>query len=104
MSALPEFLLTHSIAIEPLIGRHSNGPEYGPTVTYRCFVDDGTSLQLSREGIEVVSTAKVYLQLSANVPVDSRATFRGRVTTVLDVKRRDGGGLPTPDHLEVMLR
>ena len=104
MSPLPEFLLTHTMVVEPLLGRYSHGPQYGPAVTYRCFLDDGTSLQLSREGVEVVSTARVYLQLSANVPLDSRVTVNGRERTVIDIKRRDGKGLGTPDHLEVILK
>jgi hypothetical protein len=104
MSALPEFLMTHTIQVEPLVGRFSHGPKYGNPVTYKCFVDDGTSLVLSREGVEVVSTAKVYLQLTADVPLDSRVTVNGEHRSILDVKRRDGKGLSTPDHLEVILR
>jgi hypothetical protein len=104
MSALPEFLLTHTMVVEPLLGRYSHGPQYGDPVTHRCFLDDGTSLVLSREGVEMVSSAKAYLQLNAEVPLDSRVTVNGQERTVIDVKRRDGKGLPTPDHLEVILK
>jgi hypothetical protein len=104
MGSIPAFLLIHSITIEPRIGSYSHGPQYGPAVTYECFVEDGTTLQRDREGQEVVSTSRVFLALEADCPVESRVTVNGRETTVLDVKRRDGGSLPVPSHLELILR
>lgn len=102
---IPGYLLTHTIQIEPFLGNYSHGPKYGPGVSYPCFVEDRTTLQLDREGREVVSSSTVYIgDLSAVIPVQSRGTVNGRDSIVLDVKRREGKGLPTPDHLEVILR
>lgn len=104
MSPIPEFLLTHTLQVEPLLGRYSHGPQYGPPVTHRCFLDDGTTLQLNLEGVEVVSSARVYLQLTAEIPLDSRVTVNGQLRTVIDIKRRDSKGLGAPDHLELILK
>ncbi|MCA1624164.1 MAG: hypothetical protein LC778_10255 [Acidobacteria bacterium] len=105
MGTIPKFLLRHKIIIEPLLGQYSQGPSYGSPITYACFIDDQTTLQRDRDGAEVVSSATIFIgDLAAEIPLDSRAIVNGRETTVLNVKRRDGGGLPTPDHLEVILR
>lgn len=122
---IPDYLLVHTIVIEPFRGNSTHGPEYGAENVYPCFVDDTTTMQLSKEGEEVVSSSRVFMKLGNNVPLESRAipVFMGylqyqalndeqkteqkrisRQSLVLDVKRRDGGGLPTPDHLELMLR
>lgn len=109
MGKLPGYLKVHSITIEPLEGVYSHGNKYGDPVTHRCFVDNGTTLQLDSEGNEVVSSARVFMDSGADIPVLSRVTIqrkgaKKRVTYVIDVKERDGGGLPTPDHLELVLR
>lgn len=103
---IPEFLLVHSIEVEPLLGQFSQGPSYGvKQLIPRCFVEDETTLQRDKTGQEVVSFSRVFIaDLETDIPLDSRVTVNGRVTTVLNVKRRDGGGLPTPNHLEVILR
>ena len=55
-------------------------------------------------GTEVVSETTLYMRLSETCPVNSRVTLDdGRVSTVITAARRDGGGWPTPDHLEVTL-
>lgn len=101
---LPSFLLRHTVTVEPLVGTYSHGPSYGAPVSYKCYVEDRTTLVLNREGKEVVSTSAVFLQLGPSIPVDSRVTVNGRESIVIDVKERNGKGLPTPDHLELILR
>ncbi|MGH7954757.1 MAG: hypothetical protein ACREOZ_02225 [Gloeomargaritales cyanobacterium] len=98
--------MVHSIEVEPLLGQFSQGPSYGTKVVIdKCFVEDETTLQRDKNGQEVVSSCMVLINdLTTDIPLDSRVTVNGRRTTVLNVKRRDGGGLPTPDHLEVILR
>ncbi len=56
-------------------------------------------------GEEVTSSATVYARPDAVCPAHSRVTLTsGRVTTVVAAYKRGGGGLPTPDHLEVQLK
>ncbi|MGH3323259.1 MAG: hypothetical protein ACRDOV_02370, partial [Streptomyces sp.] len=81
------------------------GPVYGAAVPVRCFRDDKRRLVRGLDGSEVVSETTLYMRLVEVCPVGSRVTLDdGRVTTVITSARRDGGGLPTPDHLEVTLR
>lgn len=103
MGALPAFLLRHTVTIEPYQGAGANGPIYGAPVVVPCFIDDTRRMVRGPSGTEVVSEAAVYCALSTVAPAESRVTANGRVATVIIAKRRDGGGLPTPDHLEVML-
>ncbi|MGH3834097.1 MAG: hypothetical protein ACRDSF_00115 [Pseudonocardiaceae bacterium] len=90
--------------MEPFEGNFSHGPKYGEAFTYRCFVDDGRTLQLDKDGAEVVSSARAFGNLIDGILVESRVTVNGKTTYVIDVKRREGKGLPTPDHLEIILR
>ncbi|WP_158070560.1 hypothetical protein [Streptomyces luteocolor] len=53
----------------------------------------------------MTSSATVYARPDAVCPAHSRVTLTsGRVTTVVAAYKRGGGGLPTPDHLEVQLK
>lgn len=104
MGNIPRWLLRHRITVEPFEGNFSHGPKYGAAFVYKCFVDDGRTLQLDKDGAEVISSARAFGVLTDKIPIESRVTVNGRVTFVMEVKRRDGGGLPTPDHLEVILR
>lgn len=100
---IPGFLLRHSIAIEPYAGQGGNGPTYGPSVTVRCFRDDTRRLVRDGMGEQVVSETTVYCPLSTVAPPLSRVSVNGRTAYVITAKSRDGGGLPTPDHLEIAL-
>jgi len=103
MGAIPAWLLRHTAVVEPLVGEGSHGPVYGPAVTVRCMRDDKRRLVRSRDGSEVTSETTLYMRLSETCPVGSRVDLGDRVATVITAARRDGGGLPTPDHLEVTL-
>ncbi|MBA9003735.1 hypothetical protein [Thermomonospora cellulosilytica] len=108
MPGIPSFLLRHEVVVEPLIGEGPFGSTYGPRTAVRCFRDDKRRLVRGTDGSEVVSETTLYMRLSETCPVGSRVTLdQGtageRVTTVITAARRDGGGLPTPDHLEVTL-
>lgn len=100
---IPGFLLRHTVTVEPYVGQGAYGEVYGPAVTVRCFVDDRRRLVRNSEGDEVVSESRLMCRLTEDIPPESRVTLNGRVTTVLATSRMDGGGLPTPDHLEVAL-
>lgn len=106
MGGVPGWLLRHTIAIEPYLGADSYGAAfYGPAVTVRCFLD--AKVRMIRDagtGAQVVSSSTVYAPLETVAPAESRVTLPdGRVTTVMQALRRDGGGLPVPDHLEIVL-
>lgn len=104
MGAIPGFLLRHSASIEPYLGAGAHGPLYGPAVTVRCFVEDKRRRVRNPSGDEVISGATLYCPLATAAPPGSRVTVNGRASIVIDALRRDGGGLPTPDHLEVLLQ
>lgn len=104
MGVLPPFLLRHTAVIEPYQGAGPAGPVYGPPVTVKCFCDDQRRLVRNGDGTEVISSATVYCPLDTTAPAESRVTVNGKTSTVFTTYRRDGGGLPTPDHLEVVLQ
>lgn len=104
MGAIPPFLLRHTVTIEPFLGAGGAGPRYGTGVAVRCFVDDKRRRVRNQLGKEVVAEATVYCPLATDAPVESRVTLpSGRTGYVITASRRDGGGLPTPDHLELAL-
>lgn len=106
MSTLPGFLLRHRVVVEPYEGDSAYGEVYGAAVTVRCFLDQSTRLVRDKDGRQVTSGATFHCRLTAitDIPPDSRVTLPdGRKTTVILGRRRDGGGLPTPDHWEVSL-
>ncbi|MFC8267815.1 hypothetical protein ACFUJU_13460 [Streptomyces sp. NPDC057235] len=104
MSRLPGWLLRHRITVEPLLGSGAYGDEYGPETVVRCFVDEQTRNVRAADGADTVSSSTAYCPLDTTAPPGSRVTLpSGRQTTVVNALRRDGGGLPTPDHLEVQL-
>ena len=103
---IPSYLMNDSMEVEPFLGQFSQGMSYGPKVTIsNCFIEDQVTLQRDKNGQEVVSSARVFVQnKDANVPLDSRVTINGRETTVLNIKKHDlHGKLPVPEHLEVIL-
>jgi hypothetical protein len=106
VGSVPRWLLRHTIAIEPYQGADSFGASfYGPAVTVRCFLD--AKVRMVRDagtGAQVVSSSTAYAPLETVAPAESRVTLPdGRVTAVMQALRRDGAGLPTPDHLEIVL-
>ncbi|MGH3745808.1 MAG: hypothetical protein ACRDT8_00230 [Micromonosporaceae bacterium] len=104
MGAVPGFLLVHSVTIEPMVGEGAYGSTFGPAFTEKAFVDESRRLVRDAEGSEVVSEATVTLPLDTVCPEGSHVTLpSGRTADVITARRRDGGGLPTPDHLEVSL-
>jgi hypothetical protein len=104
VGVLPGFLLRHTAVIEPYEGTGPFGPKFGAPVTVSCFCDDQRRLVRGGDGTEVISSATVYCPLDTIAPAESRVTVNGKTSTVFTAYRRDGGGLPTPDHLEVVLQ
>lgn len=104
MGHFPKRFMRHHITIEPYLGDTSHGPSYGPGVSVQCFLDAKTRMVRSPTGREVTSTSTAYCPLATVCPAESRVTLpSGARTIVIAALRRDGGGLPTPDHLEVQV-
>ncbi|HET6356094.1 hypothetical protein [Streptomyces sp.] len=105
MSGLPGFLLVHTVTVEAYEGNSANGPKYGAPFAIACLHEDQIKLVRNAAGEEVTSSAVFYAQRGPTIPPKSRVTLpSGRKTTVIDVSDHHGGGLPTPDHLEVRLQ
>ena len=104
MARIPRRYLIHEITVEPYAGESSTGPVYGPPVAVRCLLDEQTRAVRTAGGEQVTSTSTAYADLDTAAPPLSRATLPGgRVTTVIQAKRRDGRRLGTPNHLEIQL-
>jgi len=105
MPGIPAFLLQHKVSIEAYLGSTGNGVEtYAAATTVACFADDKRRLVRATTGEEVVSETTLYAALDTVAPPQSRVTLAdGRVATVIQALRRDGGSLPVPSHLEIVL-
>lgn len=104
MSSIPGWLLRHRITIQPYRGESSTGPVYGTPVQVRAFVDEQTRTVRTPGGEETTSSSTAYCAPGVVAPPLSRVTLpSGRTTTVIAALDRNGGGLPTPDHVELQL-
>lgn len=98
----------HPVTITPYGGRTPTGESWGEPFDAVGFVDDQRKLVRDATGAQVV--AETTLALPANtpaVPLGSQvilpARFGEAVRTVLASSVGDGGGQPTPDHIELAL-
>jgi hypothetical protein len=100
---LPEFLLQHTVTVEPWLGKNGYGADiWGPGVAIACFVEDKRRLVRAKDGSEVVSETTVYANRGPQIPARSRVTLpSGRKPLVIVVSDHDGGTLPVPSHLEI---
>ncbi|MFI9824414.1 hypothetical protein ACIHFC_28780 [Streptomyces sp. NPDC052013] len=104
MGRIPRRYLIHEITVEPYVGESSTASLYGPPTTVRCLLDEQTRAVRTPGGEQVTSTSTAYADLDETAPPLSRVTLPdGRVTTVIQAKRRDGKRLGTPNHLEIQL-
>lgn len=110
MGAIPAVLLQHVITIEPYTGQDGQGQDlYGAAVEVQCFVDAKvrrirSAATSNATGDEVLSEATAYAPLATVAPPNSRVTLPdGTVSRVLQALRRDGGSLPVPSHLEIVI-
>lgn len=100
---IPGWLLPHTVLIEPLIGATGTGAAYGPGFTAAAMVQDKRRTVTSAAGEELVSDTAVFLPAGTDCPSGSRVTAAGRTAIAVVVTSADGGGLPTPDHVEIAL-
>lgn len=105
MPGLPRRLLQHEVTVEPYLGDAGRGPTYGPATVVQCFLDQATRMVRAADGRQVTSSSTAYCPLATVCPAESRVTLPdGRTTFVIAALRRDGGRLPTRNHLEVQLQ
>ncbi|MGW6009712.1 hypothetical protein [Streptomyces sp. NPDC055210] len=101
---IPRRYFIHKITVESHLGESSTGTLYGSPTPVRCFLDEQTRAVRTPGGEQVSSTSTAYADLGTTAPALSRVTLPdGRKTTVIQAKRRDGGRLGTPNHLEIQL-
>lgn len=104
LTVLPSFLLGHTVVVEAFTGTGAYGPNFGPPASVRCFLDQQTRTVRAPSGQEVTSPATFYARPGLVCPPESRVTLPdGRVARVIARLERSGGGMPTPDHVEVQL-
>lgn len=113
MTAMSELMpesQQHTVIFEPYLGQSGAGEAlYGAAVSLVGFCDAKvriirTAATQTNTGDEQLSEATFYTDRGPSVPVESRATLPdGRTSRVLAVLDRDGGSLPVPSHLEIVI-
>lgn len=98
---LPAFLLRHKVTVEPFTGTWGS---YGPPVTVRCAINEKLGTAATQAGVVRYATATIVARPAAHplIPEGSLITLPdGRKGYAQAVALHVGGGLPTPDHVEV---
>ena len=98
----------HEVVIEPFLGSGAYGDRYGSQFTALAAIDDKTRQVVNSDGVETVSSTTVVFprpvgHISPGSKVTLPATHGGRTSRVIACRVADGGGQPTPDHVEVNL-
>lgn len=102
---LPEWMMPHTVTVEPLAGTGPYGDVYGDPVEVRCLVEDTRQLVRALDGTEVVSQTTVYAPPGIDCQPDSKVTLpSGHVSYVLTVANHDDGGLGGWQHTELNLK
>lgn len=95
--------------VEAFLYQDGNGVEhYDTALTVACFREAKRRLVMDSatgKGSQSMSEATVYLPTGTVCPVHSRVTLTDGAgpREVMQVLDRNGTGLPTPDHVEVLL-
>jgi hypothetical protein len=104
MGAIPTAYLRHTVTVRPYLGQGGAGPLYGPPVAWRCLVEAKRRKVRDSLGDEVVSGTTVRGLLGPDWAPKSEVTLPdSRIGYVIVSAPHDGGGLATPDHLELAL-
>lgn len=98
----------HEVSVQRWLGTSAYGDVYDPATLHMGAVDEKRRLVRDKTGAEVVSETTVrFPATTAAVPPGSLVTlpaaYGGRTSVVIAASRHDGGGQPTPDHLELAL-
>lgn len=100
---IPDYLLVHTLQIEPYLGSGAYGDQFGAARSVRCYYEGKRRLVRDGDGNEVVSEATVYVNPGEDIPDGSRVRIFGRDSHVITVAVLDDGGLTGLAHLEVAL-
>lgn len=96
MGRVPAFLLGHRATVRPYL----SWAVYGPPRILRCFVRAALASP-GQAGTERTAQYTVIFFPDANVPAGSLITLPGGIDGFVSASIvHDGGGLPTPDHVE----
>lgn len=100
MARLPAWLLRRTVTVEP----PATGGGYASGTPVAVAYNEAPAGNVDTPGRQW-ATVNIVGQLDAPVPVAARVTFDdGRRGIVTAATRRTSGGLPTPDHLEVVVK
>lgn len=95
----------HTASVQTFLGGSSTGDTYTAAADVKGFLDDGLVLVHSASGEQLVQKSIFFAALSNAdkfVP-ETLVTVNGTTAQVTGVRRRDGGSLGLPDHIEVDL-
>lgn len=95
-------MFVHTASVETFTGTGAYGATYATPVPVKGFLDDGVVLVRTGTSDQLVQKSIFYAALSdaATLAPKSRITVNGRVAWVSEARRRDGGSLGLPDHVE----
>lgn len=95
----------HTVQVERFEGNGATGRVYAEATTETCYVERGRTSVRTPDNKQVVAVARLFFKESvADIPAESRITVDGVQSEAIAVYRRDAGGLPTPNHVEVAIR
>lgn len=99
----------HEVQVERLAGSGPRGDVFDPQFTALAAIDDRTKIVVDTNGSEAAAqTTVVFPRPVGFIPPGSKitlpATHGARTSYVIACRVADGGGLPTPDHVEVNLK
>jgi hypothetical protein len=94
----------HTCTIRAYIGEGAKGAQYGTAVTEKCRLNEARRFAPAAGASEVLAETVIYMRAAAVCPARSKVTVNGREWTVVRSVPRNGGTLPTPAHLEVVLK
>lgn len=105
MRAVIGRMFGHEVKVEAFAGEGADGPVFAASAMVRCRVNDGRRYAPGADRTEVLAETVIYMPTGTVCPAGSRVTMPdGRTTLVSRSSPRNGGILPTPAHLEVVVQ
>jgi hypothetical protein len=96
--------ITQTIELQEFRGRGPRGDVFDPAITVEdVFVEDKRRRVRTATGDQVWSTRTVYAPPGTGGEPGSLVTYAGVTSAVVSRAYHDGGGMPTPDHVELAL-
>lgn len=96
---------TQPATVERYDGDGATGPIFATPITVHGRIKHGEKLIRDVNGDEVVASASISLPASTpRIPVGSRVTVRGKVSTVIAEAQHIGGFAMSPDYYSIDLK